>query len=69
MTCLKQLIFQAMAEPLDLAGLKGLDASFPSLVTVEATVVTGFESCVLEEVEQVLGVKGNITRGRVVFDN
>ena len=65
---MKQLIFQAMADPLDLAGLKGLDASFPSLVTVEATVVTGFESCVLEEVEQVLGVTGNITRGRVVFD-
>ena len=57
-----------MAEPLDLTGLSGLDVSVPSLVTVEATVVTGFESCVAEEVYEVLGVKGNITRGRVVFD-
>ena len=57
-----------MADPLDLTGLTGLDASIPSLIIVEATVVTGFESCVAEEVHEVLGVKGNITRGRVVFD-
>jgi len=57
-----------MAEPLDLTGLRGLDASIPALVTVEATVVTGFECCVAEEVFEVLGVKGNLTRGRVVFD-
>jgi len=56
-----------MAAPLDLAGLQGTAAT-SALVTVEAAVVTGFEPCVAEEVLEVLGVQGNVTRGRVVFD-
>lgn len=58
-----------MAEPLDLRGILGLDPARPDLCTVEATVVTGFEPTVAEEVQAVLGLPCcNLTRGRVVFD-
>lgn len=64
---LQSCVGPGMAAPLDLSGLQGTAATSP-LVTVEAAVVTGFEPCVAEEVLEVLGVQGNVTRGRVVFD-
>ena len=53
----------------DWSAMKGLDSSNPSLVTVECTVVTGFEKEAEKEAKQKLGL-GTVekTQGRIVFD-
>ena len=53
----------------DWSALKGLDTSNPSVVTVECTVVTGFEKEAEKEAKQKLGLESvEKTQGRIVFD-
>ena len=53
----------------DWSALKGLDVSNRSLVTVECTVVTGFEKEAEKEAKQKLGLGAvEKTQGRIVFD-
>eukprot|EP00092_Neocalanus_flemingeri_P029486 GFUD01032016.1.p1 GENE.GFUD01032016.1~~GFUD01032016.1.p1 ORF type:complete len:417 (+),score=115.55 GFUD01032016.1:37-1287(+) len=57
-----------MAEPLDLAGLTGLEPDNKKVCTIEASCVTGFEPMAAEEVSNKLGCEAKVHRGRVVFD-
>ncbi len=42
---------KAMAAPLNLIGLEGLNPALPELCTLEASCVTGFEPMSLEEIQ------------------
>jgi len=57
-----------MAEPLDLAGITGLDPENKNVCTIEASCVTGFEPMAADEISSRLGCLATVHRGRVVFD-
>ena len=51
-----------MADPLDMSGLRGLDPACTTHCTIEASITTGFEPTLAEELMEKMGLTSNISR-------